>query len=135
MANVFDGVLRRSFWLSLLTTLMVAAPAQGDEPNAVRTMAGIVAGLQHFPDDAAKETLGIIAQDDAATAAEKTIATAIAGIEHAVSAVDKEKLEMIAADSEEPDTVRELAAILAAFNHVPSDAAKARLEALAAADD
>ena len=73
--------------LSLASSLAVAA-MQAPSAN-VQTMAGILAKLNHFPNDAEKATLGGIVKSPTATAHEKAIAQALMNMQHSVGAADK----------------------------------------------
>jgi hypothetical protein len=107
-----------------------AAPIQAPSAN-VKTMAAVLAKLNHFPNDAEKATLNEIVKSDKATAHEKTIAQALVNTQHAATAADKPKLEAILKDKSATDAERSLAEILARLNHSPSAADKASLTKLA----
>ena len=104
-----------SFALALVIGTTFAA-AQASSAN-VSTMAGILAKLNHFPNDAEKATLGGIVKSDAATAHEKTVASALMNMQHSVSAADKPKLEAVVKDAAAPQGVKTLADVLARTTH------------------
>lgn len=87
--------------------------------DAIKTMAGIMMGLNHYPSDSEKATLqGIV--DGNASAAEKACATAMINLQHSATAADKKKLGDIIADDSTPGPVRAMAKIIANLNHMPS---------------
>jgi hypothetical protein len=123
-----------SFAIALtLATSFAAAAMQAPSAN-VRTMAGILAKLNHFPNDAEKATLGGIVKSDTATAHEKTIAQALINTMHTANAADKPKLEAVVKDSAAPQGVKTLAGVIASLNHTASAPEKAELTKLAAAN-
>lgn len=121
-----------AFAASLVAATIPAAASQAESQN-VRTIAGILAKLNHFPNDAEKTTLRGIVDSASATAHEKTLAQALVNMQHAVGAADKPKVEALAQDASAPASVRTIAGILARVNHTASEADKAALTKLAAA--
>jgi hypothetical protein len=115
-----------------LTSSFAAAAVQAPSAN-VRTMAGILAKLNHFPSDAEKATLGGIVKNDAATAHEKTLAQALINTMHTANAADKPKLEAILKDPAAPQGVKALAGVLASVNHTPGAPEKAAMTQLSTA--
>lgn len=113
---------------------LVVAPlvAQAAPSQNVKTMAGILAGMNHFASDAQKRTLEDIADSDTATPAEKQIARAMAAVQHTAPEANKASLQALAVDTDEPDGVRVLAGALAAMNHTVSGVEKKILERIAA---
>lgn len=98
---------------------------------AIKTMARITMGLNHFPSDDDKATLkGIIDSDDSSEEA-ADIAMAISNIEHKVVEGDTDRLEDIISDDSTDADARKLASILLRINHAPSDEDKTSLAALA----
>lgn len=87
--------------------------------DAVKTMAGIMMGLNHYPSDSEKGTLKGIVDGDS-SAAEKACATAMINLEHSATAADKKKLGEIIADDSTPGPVRAIAKIISNLNHKPS---------------
>ena len=87
--------------------------------DAVKTMAGIMMGLNHYPSDSEKATLKGIVDGDASDA-EKACATAMINLQHSASAADKEKLGKIIADDSTPGPVRAMAKVIVNLNHMPS---------------
>jgi hypothetical protein len=103
-----------------------AAPSQN-----IKTMAGILAGLNHFPSADEKKTLQGIDDSATATAPEKTLAEALLHVQHTVPAADKTKLEAVTKDQSTPESARTIAGILLHLNHTPSDTEKADLKKIA----
>jgi hypothetical protein len=101
------------------------------DSKAVKTMAGILLKLNHFPSDAEKKTLKDIADDKATTAPERIVAQAITNVQHTAAAEDKMKLEAVGKDGAAPDSVKALAAILLRLNHTPNAQDKERLTKIA----
>jgi hypothetical protein len=114
------------------TSTVEAQAAQAPSQN-VKTIAGVLAKLNHFAGDAEKKTLQAIVTNDAATASEKTLAQALVNVQHTAAAADKAKLEALAADAAAPQSVRTVAGILAQLNHTPSAEEKAALAKIASA--
>jgi hypothetical protein len=121
-----------SLALALVLVSSTFAAAMQAPSASVQTMAGILAKLNHFPNDAEKATLGGIVKSDTATAQEKTIAQAMMTMQHSVSAADKSKLEAIAQDASAPQSVKTLAGVLSRTTHMPSAADKDALTKLSA---
>jgi len=115
----------------LVLTLCLAAGAALAESAAIRTMAGITMGLQHFPSDADKERLTAIIESDDSTEEEASIAMALVNLQHKVGEDDAERLADIVDDDMADPDARSLAGILLGINHMASDADKAKLAALA----
>ncbi len=101
------------------------------DDGAIKTMARITMGLNHFPTDDDKAALkGIIDSDDSSDE-EADIAMVIANIEHKVLDKDTERLTDIINDDSSGADAKKLAGILLRINHAPSDEDKAALAALA----
>lgn len=118
--------------LALLFVAAAATPLVADEAANVRTMAGILAKLNHFPGDAEKKTLQAIVDDKTAGANEKTLATAILNLMHSAAAADKTKLDAVAKDMKASESVRSLAGVIARVQHTVAEADKATVTKLAA---
>src|SRR5690348_10972292 len=93
--------------------LAVSAPAQAQEKKAaapetkaVKTMAGILASLNHFPNDADKKALQGVIDDKATTADEKVVAQAMLNIQHTAAAADKPKLQALIDEKKTSEGVR-----------------------------
>jgi hypothetical protein len=98
--------------------------------SSAKTIADIVASVNHFPSDEQKSTLMAIANDSSNSEAIRAIAKAVHDMQHAASAADKEKLQAIAADAAASGAERTLAEVVAGFNHMANDATKATLAAV-----
>ncbi|KJS08588.1 MAG: hypothetical protein VR73_05165 [Gammaproteobacteria bacterium BRH_c0] len=122
--------IRRYLAIFTLALLAPFAMAEGGGDAPVKTMASILAGLNHFPNADQKVQLQAIANDADNSEAVKTIAMAMHDMQHAVSADNKAKLQAIAADANADASVKTLAEILAGVNHMPSPDAKAKLNNL-----
>lgn len=111
------------------TVLLTGIQSVYAASDAVKTMAGIMMGLNHYPSDSEKETLkGIVG--GTATEAEKAMATAMMNLQHQATAADKAKLQKLIDDDATPGPVRALAKIIANINHKPSSADKKVLKDL-----
>ncbi len=117
----------------LLFAGMLASPVTAAESKAVQSMAGILAQLNHFPNDAEQERLKAIVADKETTAHERTVAQALLNVKHKVSAEDQTKLHAVIKDQSAPESIKTLANVLINLNHTPTDAEKEKLKKLAAA--
>jgi len=116
--------------LAFLLVGMAMNVASAAESQAVQSMAGILLQLQHYPSDAAKQTLGKIVEDKSSTADERTVAHALMDVQHMVAPADKPALEAIVADSKASASIKTLANIILGLHHMPSDSDKEKLRAL-----
>ena len=98
-----------------------------DVASAQKTIAGIVAGMNHFPDDAQKAELMAIAADESSGRGMQMIATAVSNIQHAPDADGKESMSQIIAYDGAPAETKALAEIVLGFNHMASADAKVAL--------
>lgn len=101
--------------------------SMADTTSAQKTIAGIVAGMNHFPSSAQKEELQAIADDESSGSSMQMIASAVINIQHAANAEGKAALGKIIADGGASDSAKALAKIVMEFNHVASAEAKAIL--------
>jgi hypothetical protein len=115
---------------ALLVLGAMASVAVAAETKAVQTMAGIVAGMNHFPSAADKATLTQIVDDKTTTADERTVAKALLNVQHKAAAADKAGLEAIVADAKATAGVKTIAGALLSLNHMASADDKAKLQAL-----
>ena len=104
--------------------------ALADVESARKSVAGIVASMNHFASDAEKAQLAAIAADDTSGQGMQMIATAVMNIQHAATAEGKEAMGQIMAAEQAPAEVKALAEIVMGFNHMASDEAKAALATL-----
>ena len=109
---------------------VVASVTNAAESKAVQAMAAILLHLQHFPNDADKQSLKQITEDKSATRDERTVAQALMDVQHTVAAADKPKLEAIVSDDKAASSVKTLAAVLLNLKHMPSESDKEKLKAL-----
>ena len=98
--------------------------------DATKTIAGILANMNHFASDAEKATLMAIAADESNNRGVRAIATAVSNIQHAATAEDKEVMGRIMGADMAPAPVKSLAGVVAEFNHMASAEAKATLASL-----
>ena len=117
-----------------VATLIAQDPAmRADGAANVRTMAGILARLNHYPNDADKKSLQAIVDDKTTGANEKTLAQALINVQHTVSPADKPKVEAVIKDATTSAPLKTLASVLVGLNHTPSAAEKETLAKLAEA--
>jgi hypothetical protein len=120
-------MIRKALLVLVLGTIGQFAFAQAD---AAKTIADIVASVNHFPSAEQKATLEAISQNSANSAAIQTIAKAVHDMQHSATGEHKAMLETIAADASATSAEKELAAIAAGFTHMANDETKARLAAV-----
>ncbi|NQV70696.1 MAG: hypothetical protein HQ498_11790 [Pseudohongiella sp.] len=101
-----------------------------DAASAQKTIAGIVAGMNHFANDAQKAQLAAIASDDSSGRGMQMIATAVGGIQHAATAEGKASMDQIIGYDGASAEAKALAKIVMEFNHMASAEAKAELAKL-----
>ncbi len=112
-------------------TLLLAGGIAFADSAAIRTMAKITMGLNHFPSDDDKAALNAIVDSDESSDDEAAIAMALANMQHKVTEADAERLVEIVEDEQSDASARQLAGILLRVNHAPSGEDKATLAALA----
>ena len=115
-----------------VATLSAQGPATPADGANVRTLAGILAKLNHYPSAAEKKSLQAIVDDKTAGANEKTLAQALINVQHTVSPADKPKVEAVVKDATASADLKTLAGVLAGLNHTPSASEKDALAKLAA---
>jgi len=120
--------IRIALALSLLLAV-AAVPAIASSSN-IHTMAGILLHLNHFPSDSEKATLGAIAADAKASAAEKVLAHAMINLKHKVAASDAAALHELLTNPAAGNNERTLANILLSLAHHPSEQDKKKLQAM-----
>ena len=104
--------------------------AAADTESAAKTIAGILANMNHFASDADKATLMAISADEENGMGVRLVATAVHNIQHAATAEDKETMAGVATNDRARESVKTLAGIVAEFNHMASAEAKATLQGL-----
>ena len=108
-----------------------AAIAQsGENGAALKTIAGIVASLNHFPSDADKATLSEIAGNDNLAQGVRAMARTFSNISHSANDQGKAAMARIQENAQAPDYAKQLAGIIAGINHTASNAEKATLAEL-----
>ena len=123
--------LKKLILLTAIGLFSQIAMAQNDGNSAaVKQIADIVVGLNHFPSDADLATLdAIIANGELAQGVREMVNT-VANIEHSANEEGRGAMEAIQANSQAPDRAKVLADIIANFSHGASDDAKAQLAEL-----
>jgi hypothetical protein len=100
--------------------------------KAVKTVAGILMTVNHFPNDDQKKTLTALAAESTTTAQEKVLIQALLGMQHSINAADKPKVEEVMKDPKAPEGVKTIAGILDKFLHTASAEDKEALKKLSA---
>ena len=119
----------------LCTAPLVSATRKSDDTetdSAWITIAGILSGMNHFPNDAQKAELLAIANDPESSRALGTIAGLVASLEHEPSAQDRVAMERVLTigSGRVPPEARVIARGVLEFNHSVSADAKAALDAM-----
>ncbi len=124
--------MKRKLGLFLALVMLTASGAimASKGHGEIKTMASILAGLNHHPSSAEKKQLQMIVDDSHASAHAKTLAQVMIDLDHKVSGADKAKLKKIAKDSNANENERELANILLNLNHKASADDKHKLHAM-----
>ena len=104
--------------------------AVADNATAAKTIAGVLASMNHFPSDSDKAALREIAGDDGVGRGFRAIASAVANIQHTATDEDKDIMNRIIASERAADQAKVLAEIVLGISHVASDQAKAKLQAM-----
>ncbi len=109
--------------------LITATSVQAHDSN-IRTLAGIIMHLNHYPSSSEQDVLSGIAAGHHATAGEKILASALKHMQHRVSGSDAEKLHQLQSDASASKQEQALASILLGINHHSSDSDKQKLKSL-----
>lgn len=112
-------------------SLLVLTPPAFAESDAVPTMAGIVAELNHFPSPEQKQTLAAIRSNEGSSTATVAIADAIYNVEHKAQADGVAQLKAVVASDSASADEKELAKVVLKLNHTASDEAQETLRSLA----
>ncbi|TPW09371.1 MAG: hypothetical protein FD130_2555 [Halothiobacillaceae bacterium] len=112
----------RSLLLATTALLFITPGVQAAESDAIKTMAGIMMHVNHFPGSDEKATLKKIADDAAVSAHSRAIAMAMINMEHSVTDQDKAALQKVSGDASASAGERELAGIVMNFMHKPREA-------------
>ncbi|MEQ8954099.1 MAG: hypothetical protein RL120_08185 [Gammaproteobacteria bacterium] len=116
--------------LLVISIALVSPFVTADDSVSARTIASILADLNHFPSDEAKTQLMAIESDGTTSGDFKTIARAVHDLQHTVGTDSRDDLNDIASDDNADPTARELAQIVMNIEHTADEAAKARLQEL-----
>jgi hypothetical protein len=127
--------------MKILTAAAVAlmlgvSPAWGAESagapdrDAVATLAGILAGMHHFPTAEQKATLERIAGDGDVDKDLRIVAGAIDNVQHQVPDADRAALQAIVDDPSSSEAARTLAGAVLRFKHRVTEQDAAALSAL-----
>jgi hypothetical protein len=116
--------------LLLLFAFLVKPIVAAEESKAVKTIAGILMTVNHFPNDDQKKTLTALAAETTTTAQEKVLIQALLGMQHSINAADKPKVEEVMKDPKASEGVKTIAGILDKFLHTASAADKETLKKL-----
>lgn len=123
-------MIRFRYLLLFLPALLLTTPVVIAADFSIKTMAGIVMNMHHYPSADEKKTLHAIAENDHSTVGEKQLATALINIQHSVDSSDAERLRALTKDMKASQQERELAEILLGFNHMASSSQKEQLQKL-----
>lgn len=97
---------------------------------ALKIIADIVVGLNHFPSDDDLDALDQIIATSELTQGVREMANAVAGIEHVANEESRGAMEAIQENAQAPDRAKALAGIIEGFSHTASDDAKKKLAEL-----
>ncbi len=104
--------------------------SMADNASAVKDIAGVVAGMNHFPSDQEKAKLMALSADDTLAEGVRDMASTVANIQHFANAEGKDAMARIMANDQAPDNAKALAGIIARFAHMASAEEKAILTAM-----
>ena len=110
--------------------LWAAMPNAMAHDASIKSMAGIIMHLNHYPSDSDKKTLAAIASDDHVSSGERTLAGALMRMQHSVEGQDAAALRALTADKHASQDERELATILLGIHHHPSASDQKQLKSL-----
>ncbi|OIO68929.1 MAG: hypothetical protein COY36_02615 [Zetaproteobacteria bacterium CG_4_10_14_0_2_um_filter_55_20] len=110
--------------------LCTGIPAASAHDASIKSMAGIIMHLNHFPSDSEKHELEAIASDEHVTPGERALAGALLRMQHTVEGEDSAALRALAVDKNASQGERELADILLGIHHHPSVNDQQRLKTL-----
>ncbi len=119
------GITKTFVAIALVGLFSQFSLAQQDE--ALATIAGIVANLNHFPSDDDKATLMALAENAGERRGIQLLATTVSNIAHSANAEGKEAMNQIIAAEQAPANVKAVAEIVLEFMHSASTEAKATL--------
>ena len=123
-------ILKSSLMVLMFGGFFSQTAVAQDAGAALKTIADIVASLNHFPSDTDKAALAEIEANANLPQGVRNMANTVANISHAASAEGKDQMAAIQANAQAPYFAKALAGIIACVNHVPSYEAKATLAEL-----
>lgn len=115
---------------AIVSIVLFSQFSLADAASAQKTIAGILAGMNHFASDAQKAELASIAGDDSSGRGMQMIATAVSGIQHAPTDEGKASMNQIIGYPQASAEAKALAEIVLGFNHMASAEAKEALAKL-----
>lgn len=116
--------------LLLLLISLFTPFAMADNDSALLEIADILSGINHFPSDADKSRLMVIAQDDSLVQGVRDMATTVSAIQHFPNDAGKQAMADIMANTQAPEKAKTVASIIANFAHMVNAEDKARLAAI-----
>tara|TARA_B100001029_G_C15029007_1_gene435609 strand:- start:337 stop:744 length:408 start_codon:yes stop_codon:yes gene_type:complete len=130
MTLIIKDVILVFALLGFVSSATYSQEQRGANAIALKTIADIVASINHFPSDSDKATLGEIAGNDELAQGVRAMATAVSGISHGATDEGKAAMASIQQNAQAPDRAKQLAGIIASINHTASDGEKATLAQL-----
>lgn len=107
------------------------ASAQSDANDAaLKQIADIVAGLNHFPSDEDLSTLDTIIANSELAQGVRDMANTVANIEHVANEEGRGAMEAIQENAQAPERAKVLAGIIGSISHTASPKAKSQLAEL-----
>ncbi len=120
--------LRKLILLAVIGLFFQFVAAQNeDNAAALKMIADIVVGLNHFPSDDDLATLDQIIANSELIQAVREMANAVAGIEHVCNEESRAAMEAIQKNAQVPARTRALAGIIESFSHNAGDDDKKQL--------
>jgi hypothetical protein len=128
---MYSTILRKFILVTAFGLFSQFAMAQGDSNEAaLKLIADIVVGLNHFPSDDDLETLDQIIANSGLAQGVRGMANAVASIEHTANEEGRGAMEAIQNNAQVPERAKTLAGIIENFSHNASDDDKAQLTRL-----
>lgn len=128
MRNLYLNILSIFMLMFIWPMSAISAGNMGD--SSISQMAGIMYGLNHYPDAEGKKALQKIIDNQSARANERTLAGAMMRLQHQVDNNDIAKLKAIIASDDATQNEKDLATIILNLNHTPSDKDKMMLKGM-----
>lgn len=104
--------------------------ALADDVAAAKTIADVVASMNHFPSADQKTALRAVSEDNSVDSSLQTIAATVSNIQHSPTDEGKQALNRIIGSDQASAEAKALAQVVAGFNHAASAEGKAALAAL-----